>query len=298
MPPNTPPTPNADRIAFVARASLICPFLVVLLALAGSRMESPFRWMAEVGAFAFAFVGLICGITALVRGRQSGGASVAVQGGVGFLISLVFLGIVLNNYLQSQSSSARRDSASAEAQRLSEALAQFVARTTELEQRLVAASKPLAESPVLNLTAVQSPADLDSRKRQVHAFMDASRALSNHLAQAQTTIETQLTERGVAADEAREISSGFLNNLQPKISILNQIRQIEHHYGGTLTSALDLLNAQWGNWKCNTDGAPQFANESQAQRYSECLERLKTLESQDLQLKHALAGSDPPSPSP
>ena len=68
----------------------------------------------------------------------------------------------------------------------------------------------------------------------VDAFIEASRALSNHLSQAQASIETQLVQRGVSPDEARDTSSGFAGSLQPKISLLNQIREVEHHYGATL----------------------------------------------------------------
>jgi hypothetical protein len=285
---STPPSNAADRIAFLARVSLVCPFLVVLLALIGARLEN--RLVADIGAIALAFIGLLCGIAALIRGRQSAGASVAVQGGIGLLISLVFVGIVLNNYLQSQSSTPSESAQSGTAaQRLSEALAQFVVRTTELEQRLVAAAKPLADSPVLNLAGVQSTDSLDSRRTQVEAFLEASGALSNHLAQAQSFIEARLTARGASADEARTNSAGFLDNLQPKILVSYQIREIEHQYSQTLMEALRLLTSQWGKWMSTAEGTPRFDDDAATRQYAELLNRLSALETRDLELKQKLA---------
>jgi hypothetical protein len=300
MPTNPNPTAAnaaADRMVLIARISLICPFLVVLLALIAGRIEPPSRTIAELAGGLLALVGLLCGIAALTRGRRSSGATVAVQGGIGFVISLVFVGIVLNDYLrarQQAQSDPRPGTPLTEgvfptAQRLAEALARFVARTTELDQRLAAAAKPLGESPVLKVAEVKSTADLDARRKLVEAFLEASQALNQHLAQAQPFIENQLSNSGMPAAEASEIAAQFLKSLEPQISISLQIRAVENQYSRTLIEALDLLSRHRDGWEASPEGAPRFADDALARQYSDLLQRLTELETRDLELKQKLS---------
>ncbi|MCL4180438.1 MAG: hypothetical protein KJ072_22160 [Verrucomicrobia bacterium] len=287
----------ADRMVLIARISLICPFLVVLLALIAGRIEPPSRTIAELAGGLLAVIGLLCGIAALTRGRRSAGTTVAVQGGIGFLISLVFVGIVLNDYLrarqQAQSDpgpgTPRTEGVFPAAQRLAEALARFVARTTELDQRLAAAAKPLGESPVLKVAEVKSTADLDARRKLVEAFLEASQALNQHLAQAQPFIESQLSNGGMPAAEASEIAAQFLKNLEPQISTSLQIREIENLYSQTLIETLDLLSRQRDGWVASPEGDPRFADDALARQYSGLLQRLNELETRDLELKRKLS---------
>jgi hypothetical protein len=297
MPNQQTPNPAssaADRIARAARISLVCPFLVVLMALIASRLEWPYRIVAELGAGVLALTGLICGIAALARGRRSAGSAVAIQGGIGLVISLVFVGIVLNNYLRAQphpranqkpAESLDQSGMSPEAQRLAEALAHFVLKTTELEQRMVAASKPLGESPVLELSGVDSVADLAARRSQVEDFLKTSHALSNHLSHSQTFIELQLVDRGTPAAEANALATAFLKNIETQLSDSLQLRGIEHDYSQTLLQALDLLKARWGAWKTQAEGAPLFEDEAATRQYAALQQRLDELETRGRELK-------------
>ena len=285
---------SADRIARAARISLVCPFLVVLIALIASRFEGPYRIVAELGAGVLALVGLICGIAALAQGRRSVGSAVAIQGGIGLVIGLVFVGIVLNNYLrtpphartnQKPAESLDESGTSPEARRLAEALAYFVMKTTELEQRMVAASKPLGDSPVLDLSGVDSVADLAARRSRVEDYLKTSHALSNHLNQSQTFIELQLVERGTPAPEASALAAAFLKSIGGQLSDALQLRGIEHDYSQTLLQALDLLKDQWGNWKSQAEGGPMFEDEAVTRQYATFLQRLEELEARRRELK-------------
>ncbi len=300
MPTDSTPTAAkiaADRMVLIARISLICPFLVVFLALIAGRIEPPARTIAELAGALLAVIGLLCGIVALTRGRRSAGATVAVQGGIGFLISLVFVGIVLNDYLRARQQAQSVPGPGAPptegvfpaAQRLAEALARFVARTTELDQRLAAAAKPLADSPVLKVAEVKSTADLDARRKLVEAFLGASQALDQHLAQALPFIQSQLANNGMAAAEAGEIAAQFLKSLEPQISLSRQIREVENQYSRTLIEALDLLSRHRNQWEASPEGDPRFTDDTLAQQYSGLLQRLTELETRDLELKQKLS---------
>jgi hypothetical protein len=302
MPSNPSPlhtNPNSDRIALAAKASLVCPFVVVLIALITSWSAPGFRVIGELAAGAVAVIGLICAIVALTQGRRSAGSSsIALQGGIGLLIGLVFVGIVLNNYLRAQRNgqaeggmAESRDASGISPQtgRLSEAVARFVARTTELEQRLVVAAKPLAESPVLDLTGVESAEALLTRQSIVKVYIEASHALSNHLAQAQSFLEGQLTGRGASPAEASAIAGEFLKHIDAQLSTADQIRALEYDYTRTLIEALELLRNRWGAWNIQPQGTPVFDLEEDSLQYGSLLKRLDEFEARDRALKQRLS---------
>jgi hypothetical protein len=287
---------NPDRIALAAKISLVCPFVVVLIALLTHWLPPAFQAIGELAAGAVAVVGLICAITALAQARRS--TSIAVQGGIGLVIGLVFVGVVLNNYLRAQQSvraergmdrSSDEPGMSPQAQRLSEAVARFIAKTTELEQRLVAAAKPLGTSPVLDLSGAKSTEDLLGRRSTVETYLAASHALSNHLAQAQPFLEHELTIRGATPAEAGGNAAGFLENIQAQLSTSRQIRELEHVYSQTLIQALDLLDEHWGAWQTQPQGTPLFETEEVALQYAALLKRLDELEARDRELKQQLS---------
>jgi hypothetical protein len=300
MPSHPTPNPahsNANRIALAARISLVCPFLVILLALLAGQIELPFRTYVELAAGLVALLGLFSGMAALVQGRRAAGSSVAIQGGIGLLISLVFVGIVLSDYLETQQrirAERRIDGSTVlagvdpEPQRLAEALARFVGRKMELEQNLMTAAKPLGETPVLDMTGVESAAVLVTRRSMVETFMTASHALSNHLAQSHSFIQDQLVERGTAPAKAREIASGFLSNLESQLSASLQLRELEHNYSATLIQALDLLQQHWGAWKTQSNAPPVFEDEPAAGQYAALLRRLAGFEDRERALKQSL----------
>ena len=289
---------HSDRVALAAKASLICPFVVVLLALVTHRIPSELRIVGELAAGAVAVIGLLCAVFALAQCRRSANASVAVQGGIGFVIGLVFVGIVLNNYLRAQrkvqvergpAGSAREPGMSPQAQRLGEAVARFLSKTTELEQRLVSAAQPLGASPVLDLTAVDSAEVLIARQSKVNDYLAASHALSNHLAQARGFLEAQLIERGATPEEAGLNAGDFLKHIDPQLSTSRQLRELEYQYSQTLIQALDFLRQRWGTWTIQPQGTPIFATEEVNLEYAAFLLRLDQLETQDRELKQRLA---------
>ncbi len=273
---SSPNTPNSNGLVLVARISLICPFLVVAVALLSGVLPADYRAGADIASAGLALVGLLCGITALVQGYRAAQGPLALQGGIGLVISLVFAGIVLNNYQKAQRAaqtelathaSSAETASSTEASHLAEALARFVGRTTELERQLVAASKPLSQSPVLDMTGVESPASLSSRRTMVEGFLECSHALSNHLAQSQAFIENQLIGLGTPAGAATNLATEFLKSMEHQLSASCQIREIEHAYSQTLLQALDVLKAQWGSWKLQGDTNPVFESESATREY-------------------------------
>ncbi len=293
-----PPNPGNDRVALAAKTSLICPFVVVLLALVTHWIPSELRIVGELAAAAVALIGLFCAVFALAQWRRSAHASVAIQGGIGFVIGMVFVGIVLNNYLRTQreiqvergpAGSAREPGISPQAQRLGEAVARFISKTTELEQRLVSAAQPLGASPVLDLTAVDSTEVLLARQSMVNDYLAASHALSNHLAQARGFLEAQMIERGSTPEEAGLNAGDFLQHIDPQFSTLRQLRELEYHYSQTLIQALDFLRQRWGAWTIQPQGTPIFETEELNLLYAAFLQRLDQLEAQDRELKQRLA---------
>jgi hypothetical protein len=293
-----PANPSNNRVALAAKASLICPFVVVILALLTHRIPADLRVVGELAAGGVAVIGLLCAVYALAQCRRSANASTAIQGGIGLAIGLVFVGIVLNNYLRAQQNvqverdpagSARGPGMSPQAQRLSEAVARFVVKTTDLEQRLASAARPLGASPVLDLTAVDSAAVLLARQSTVNDYLTASHALSNHLAQAQSFLESQLKERGATPEEAGMNAGDFLKNIEAQFSRSRQLRELEYHYSQALIQALELLRQRWGAWKIQPQGTPLFESEEVSLQYAGFLKRLDELEAQDRELKQRLA---------
>jgi hypothetical protein len=289
---------HSDRVALAAKASLICPFVVVLLALLTHWIPAELRIAGELAAGAVALIGLIGAVFALAQWRRSANASVAVQGGIGFVIGLVFVGIVLNDYLRARrevqvergpAESARELGASHQAQRLSEAVARFISKNTELEQRLASAAQPLGASPVLDLTAVDSTEVLLARQSKVNDYLTASHALSNHLVQARVFLETQLIERGSTPEEAGRNAGEFLAHIDPQLATSRQLRELDYHYSQALIQALDFLRQRWGDWTIQPQGTPIFATEEANLEYAAFLHRLEQLEAQDRELKQRLA---------
>ena len=289
---------RSDRVALAAKASLICPFVVVLLALVTHWIPSELRIVGDLAAGAVAVIGLFCAVLALAQWRRSADASVVIQGGIGFVIGLVFVGIVLNHYLRAQrevqterapAGSAREPGLSPQTQRLSEAVARFISKTTELEQRLVSAAEPLGASPVLDLTAVNSTEVLLARQSKVNDYLAASHALSNHLAQARGFLEAQLIERGSAPEEAGLNAGEFLKHIDPQLATSRQLRELEYHYSQTLIQALDFLRQRWGAWTIQPQGTPIFATAEVNLEYAAFLQRLDQFEAKGRELKQRLA---------
>jgi hypothetical protein len=296
MPSDT--SPLSERVALAAKVSLICPFIVVLFAFLNHRLPTDLRVASELAAGTVAVIGLLCAVFALAQCRRSADASVAVQGGIGLVIGLVFVGIVLNHYLRAQRSvQAERDPAesasepgiSPQAQRLSEAVGRFVARTSELEQRLAAAAKPLGASPVLDLTGVDSASVLLARQATVNDYLAASHAMSNHLAQARGFLESQLQERGATPEEAGLNAGSFLKNIEPQLATSRELRELEYHYSQTLIQALEFLRERWGAWTIQPQGTPLFKSDDVSLQYAGFLKRLDEMEAQDRELKQRLA---------
>jgi hypothetical protein len=296
--PTTSPEFSCNRIALAAKLSLICPFVVFLLALLANRLELPARLAVEVSAGLVALVGMSCGVTALAVGKRTAGSSVAFQGGLGLLIGLVFVGIVLTSHLRARHQANANGTppdkdASPEVQRLAETLARFFARTTELEQRLAAAARPLSEPPVLGMSNVNSAAELTSRRTMVEKFLASSRDLSNHLAQSQSIIEKEMRERGASETEARTVAEAFAKDVEPRLAVARQIRELEHGYSEVMIQTLDLLAQEWGAWKVGPTGAPVFDKESAAQKHDDLKQRLAELQAQDQTLKASLSKPSP-----
>jgi hypothetical protein len=293
-----PAHPGNDRVALAAKASLICPFVVVLLALVTHWMPSELRIVGELAAGAVAVIGLLCAVFALAQWRRSANTSIAIQGGIGFVIGLVFVGIVFNHYLRAQreiqaergpAGSAPEPGISPQTQRLGESVARFISKTTELEQRLVSAAQPLGASPVLDLTAVDSVEVLLARQSTVKDYLAASHALSNHLAQARGFLEVQMIERGSTPEEAGLNAADFLEHIDPQLTTSRQLRELEYHYSQTLIQALDFLRQRWGAWTIQPHGTPTFATDEVNLEYAAFLQRLDQLEAQDRELKQRLA---------
>jgi hypothetical protein len=143
------------------------------------------------------------------------------------------------------------------------------------------------------MSNVNSAAELTSRRAMVEKFLASSHDLSNHLAQSQSILENEMRERGAPESEARTVAEAFAKDVEPRLAVARQIRELEHGYSEVMIQTLDLLAQEWGAWKVGPTGGPVFDKESAARKHDELKQRLTDLQARDQALKASVSKPSP-----
>ncbi len=156
------------------------------------------------------------------------------------------------------------------------------------------ALKPVREPPLLDLTAVTDLEQLRQKKETVQTFMKANENLRAFLARRETAYRETLVKLALPPESLDTVMEAFTRTAGEPTALVLKMRNDDAKMAAALLGMLDLLDANWGQWKFNpAKQKVEFADHNNQEKFLDLKETLDRVSLEQLACQAKLAALEP-----
>lgn len=151
------------------------------------------------------------------------------------------------------------------------------------------ALKAFTEAEVLNLATLTEKVQIESRREITRRFLEANTDFESALRDAEKIIRGNLVEARLESAKIEKAMQAYNRSAGPQRSLTLGIRECDRQIGEAALAVLDLLEAQWGQWRYHASlNEITFSESGHNRAYGKFLETIETAGQKQVKLQGLL----------
>jgi hypothetical protein len=164
-----------------------------------------------------------------------------------------------------------------------------MARMQQALRKYEAALTTLTETEVLDAGNLTDKAQIVSRRKIVRNFLSANADFKQVIASSEKNIREELAQAKIATAKLEAAMQGFNSKAAPRTALTLRIRDCDQRIGDTVLGALEVFEAQWGQWQYDPAGEQiEFTDEKAAEAYQGFIDALNEAAEEQVKLQGRL----------
>ncbi len=134
----------------------------------------------------------------------------------------------------------------------------------------------LLRAKVLSTTNLVQRSQIGQRKALVQGFLNANDQVKSFVEQGENNFQQELASFAISPEQTQAALEGFRKSYSRQVPSILAVREADDRMGRAMLSVLDLLDAQWGRWRYDTQNQKvRFENTAAVGQYNEFMSEIK-----------------------
>ncbi len=153
------------------------------------------------------------------------------------------------------------------------------------------ASRAVLAAKVLSAANLQKRGQIQDRKTLVLAFLNANDSFKAFLKNGEAHYLKELGNFNISAEQREAAVAGFRRTFTVQAPVIIEIREADDRMGEAMLGVLNLLDAQWGKWRYDTQAElVRFEDHGAVSQYNSLLAEINDAATKQASAQKRLAG--------
>jgi len=170
-----------------------------------------------------------------------------------------------------------------------QAIASYLAGLQKQMKLYESAVTAFTDAGVLDLATLTEKAQIEPRREIIRRLLVANAALKTAIMESETTVRTNLVALRIPPAKIEKVVKSFNSKAVPRRALVAQIRDCDAKLGDGALGALDLLEAQWGQWTYEAAANEiKFTDDQHQETYEAFINQINAAGEQQVKLQGQL----------